>query len=107
MKTVKIGKEYFPLVEKYATHFTLNGFSNLDKKDLEKASRKSFQFSGLYGEVGYSLYRYGTIDKLQEVLQKKVEILVPLFGTPNVKGDGGYDDHITSNGKTRFVEDRK
>jgi hypothetical protein len=99
MITIDVGQEYYSFVEKYAMHFTLNGYSNLNKTDLGKASRKEFQFTGLYAETGYYIYRYGSIDKLRELLDKKVEILIPAK-----KGDGGYDDSITKNGKTRFVD---
>ena len=104
MITIKADKQYDEVINKYANHFTLGGFSNLNKSDLGKASRNSFQKTGLYGEVYWSIYRYGSIDKLVALLDKKVEVLVPLFGTSASRGDGGEDDSITSNGRTRLVD---
>src|SRR5271163_661067 len=104
MITIKVDPQYDAIITKYANHFTLGGFSNLGKSDLSKASRNSFQKTGLYGEVYWALHRYGSIEKLQKLLDKKVEVLVPLFGTSESRGDEGEDDSITSNGKTRLVD---
>jgi hypothetical protein len=104
MISISINAKYYKFINKYATHFTLNGFSNLSKQDLGKASRKEFQFTGLYSELAFYLHRYGSIDKLEAILDEKVKVLIPLFGTAASRGDGGYDDSITSNGKTRLVD---
>jgi hypothetical protein len=99
MKAISIEKEHYPFIQKFAEHFTLNGFSNLKKTDLSKASRYQYNVTGVIGELGFWLYRYGTADKLWELMQRKVDVLKPLM-----LGDNGYDGEITSNGKTRTVD---
>ena len=96
---IKIKKEHTDLVLKYGICQTIGGFSNLNKSDLAKASRLDFQYTGLYGELAFSLYRYQSIDKLKALLDNKFETL-----RPTRKGDNGYDDEITHNNFTRFID---
>lgn len=99
MISVEIGKKYSDFIERYAEFQTIGGYSNLDKSDLKKASRNDFQRTGVVGEVAFYLHRYGSIDKLKELLDLKFETL-----RPTKKGDGGFDDSITFNNKTRLVD---
>lgn len=92
-------KEHMDFIQKYAKKQTIGGLSNLSNFDLKKASRESFQITGVAGEVSWYLYRYGNIDKLKSMLDYKFETL-----RPERKGDDGFDDSITYNNKTRFVD---
>jgi hypothetical protein len=96
---VPLGKEYFKLIESRAPSLDIGGFSNLDKKDLSKASRLDYQYTGLYGELAWYLYRYGNPHKFVDVLDDKFAKL-----RPQNKGDNGFDDSITHNNKTRLLD---
>lgn len=99
METIKITQEHRDFVTKYAPGQDIGGFSNLASKDLGKASRLDFQYTGIYGELAWYLYRYGNYDKLKNLLEYKFAIL-----RPTKKGDNGFDDEITHNGMTRFID---
>jgi hypothetical protein len=83
----------------YAQKQTIGGMSNLNKTDLNKASRFEFQLTGVAGEVSWYIHRFGNYDKLKTVLDEKFATL-----RPKNKGDGGFDDSITANEKTRLVD---
>lgn len=99
MELVNLSQEHRDLVANYAPKYTLGGYSNLSKDDLNKATRHDFQLGGIAAEVGWYLYRYGNYDKLQKLLDFKYEYLRPLR-----KGDDGLDDSITHNGNTRKID---
>ena len=99
MKTVLIDQKYRQFIEEYAQFQTKGGFSNLKSKDLNKASRYDYQLGGVSCEVGWFLYRYGSIDPLKKNLDFKREHF-----DKTGKGDGGFDDSITANGKTRLID---
>jgi|ERR1019366_3829932 hypothetical protein len=99
MEIIKINKEHLEFVEKYAHYQDLGGYSNLASNDLNKASRYDFQLTGLLGELAFYLYRYGSYDKLRELLDHKYATLRPAG-----KGDDGFDDQVTHNGTTRFID---
>jgi hypothetical protein len=99
MIEIEILDEHRQFIEEYGPHQTLGGYSNLDPKDLGKASRLEFQYTGIYGELGWYLWRYGSYDKLRNLLDIKVKKCKEAG-----VGDGGYDDHITCNNKTRLVD---
>ena len=94
-----ITSEHRDFVARYAPGQDIGGFSNLSKNDLSKASRLDFQYTGIYGELAWYLYRYGNLDKLQNLLEQKFREL-----RPQRKGDDGLDDIVTHNGKTRNID---
>lgn len=99
MEVIKITQEHRDFVAQYAPNQDIGGFSNLSKEDLKKASRLGFQHTGVLCEVGWNLFRYGNLNKLQELLDFKFANL-----RPTGKGDEGYDDEITHNGFTRRID---
>ena len=104
MITIPINKEYREFVANYAPNLVLGdgikgGYSNLDKKDLNKTSRESFQLTGLFGELAWYIYRYNDISKFKEILAQK-----QIICKAQNKGDNGFDDSITHNNKTRFLD---
>jgi|ERR1700722_1044356 len=99
MKEIKISNEHFKFIENQAPKLDIGGFSNLDRKDLTKASRLDYQYTGLYGELAWYMHRYNSFDKLSNLLDYKFEVC-----RKNNIGDSGYDDSITHNEKTRFVD---
>jgi hypothetical protein len=99
MENIVITPEHRQFVSQYAAKFDIGGFSNLPASDLNKASRLDFQYTGIYGELAFYLYRYGSYDKLHKLLQHKFETLRPIK-----KGDGGFDDCVSHNGLTRFID---
>src|SRR5271157_1159154 len=99
METITITQEHRDFIAQYAPNQDIGGFSNLSKQDLGKATRHDFQLTGIAGELGFYLYRYGNYDKLKSLLdQKFVEL------RPARKGDDGLDDIITHNGTTRYID---
>lgn len=96
---IDVTDEQRELVSKYAIKQTIGGLSNLPKSDLAKASREHFQYTGLYGESAWHMFRYGHLNNLIKTLDKKNEEL-----KPQRKGDGGWDDEITFRGVTRQVD---
>ena len=64
MEEVEITKEHQDFVVPYAKGRDLGGFSNLGKNDLQKSTRLDFQYTGLYGELAWYLFRYGNYEKL-------------------------------------------
>jgi hypothetical protein len=99
MIEINIESEKFDTIKKYAELQTIGGFSNLANNDLQKASRYDFQITGLSGEIAWYLYRYGSVDKLINLLDYKYQTL-----RPKNKGDDGHDDIITHNGTSRKVD---
>lgn len=99
MKEIRISDEHFKFIEKQAPKLDIGGFSNLDRKDLGKASRLDYQYTGLYGELAWYMHRYNSFDKLQDLLDYKFDIC-----RKNNVGDAGFDDSITHNDKTRYVD---
>jgi hypothetical protein len=96
---IKIDKKYNSFIEEYSKKLDLGGFSNLNKKDLGKASREAYQITGLWGEISWNLYRYGSIKLMQSRLNNKLE-----YYKKSGKGDNGCDDIIEYNCKKRFVD---
>lgn len=99
MIDVVLNKEHLSFVDSRAPSLDIGGFSNLKKKDLTKASRLDYQYTGLYGELAWYLHRYGDYNKFQHILDYKLEIC-----RKNNIGDSGYDDSITHNNKTRYLD---
>jgi hypothetical protein len=99
MIEISITEEHKKFIDIYAEKQTIGGFSNLASKDLSKASRNDYQKTGVAGEISWFLFRENKIDRLKEILDFKFKIL-----RPQNKGDNGFDDQITSNGKTRYVD---
>lgn len=97
--TIEVTDEQRELVSKYAIKQTIGGLSNLAKSDLAKATREQYQYTGLFGESAWHLFRYGNLDKLIKTLDYKNAELAP-----QRKGDGGWDDEITFRGITRQVD---
>lgn len=96
---IEITKEQKELVKEFAEKQNIGGFSNLAQRDLKKATRLDFQYTGLYGEAAWYQYRYGTIEPLRIILNSKFENL-----RPKKKGDGGFDDSIIIDNETRFLD---
>lgn len=99
MIEIEIPKECKAFLGEFAEKQTIGGFSNLAKEDLAKASRLDFQFTGIQGELSWYIHRYNSINKLKDLLDYKFANLRPAN-----KGDGGFDDSITYNNKTRLVD---
>jgi hypothetical protein len=99
MEVIEINQEHKDFVAKYAPGQDIGGFSNLSVTDLKKSSRLGFQYTGIYGELAWYLYRYGNYEKLRRLLEHKFETLRPAH-----QGDGGFDDQITHNGFTRLID---
>lgn len=99
MHTILISKEHREFVESQAPRLDIGGFSNLASNDLSKASRLDYQYTGLYGELAWYLYRYNSFNKLKDLLDFKFENC-----RKNNIGDSGFDDSITFNNKTRFID---
>jgi hypothetical protein len=99
MITVEIDKQYSDFIYKYADKLTLNGFSNLSSSDLKKASRNEYQYTGLYGEVAWNVYRFGSI----ELMQNRLDIKIDNYYKTG-QGDGGFDDCIEHKGKKRNLD---
>jgi hypothetical protein len=99
MIEIKINEDLINLTEKYAIQQDIGGYSNLATIDLAKATRLDYQYTALYGEGAWYLYRYQSLEKLGKLLDYKFETL-----RPTRKGDDGYDDKIIHNSKTRLVD---
>ena len=99
MITIPITNEDRDIIDRYGKMQTIGGYSNLAKSDLNKASRYDFQKTGVAGEMAWYIHRFGNYNKLQSVLDEKFIIL-----RPQNKGDGGFDDFITHNNKTRLID---
>ena len=99
MITIDVNEEHIKFINKYAEYQTIGGFSNLSKSDLSKASRLNFQKTGVAGELAFYLYRYNSYKKLESILDSKFKNLRPAG-----KGDGGFDDSLTFNNKTRLID---
>lgn len=99
MEVIKIEKEHIDFTSKYGENQNIGGFSNLSPDDLKKSSRLGFQYTGIYGELAWYIYRYGSSEKLAELLDFKFQNL-----RPNKKGDGGFDDKVEKNGLVRLID---
>src|SRR5665213_991596 len=99
METIIIKQEHKDFVAKYAPNQDVGGFSNLSSSDLQKSSRLGFQHTGIWGEVGFHLFAHNSIEQLGKMLAAKVE-----HYHKTGQGDGGFDDKITHNGKTRLID---
>jgi len=90
MKKIVITNEHKQIVKEYAPGLDIGGFSNLSKADLNKSSRLEYQYTGLYGELAWYIYRYGEVgvDKFIATQTVKNSTIKP------GQGDGGYDDRI-------------
>jgi hypothetical protein len=99
MQVISMTDEYKEFVNKMAPLQTIGGLSNLDSNDLDKSSRLGFQYTGIYGELAWHLFRRGNFILLQEMLEEKHRTL-----RPKRKGDDGRDDEITFRGITRKVD---
>lgn len=99
MIDVTIQEEHLKFVETRAPSLDIGGFSNLKTKDLTKASRLDYQYTGLYGELAWYIHRHGNYDKFKEVLDYKF-----ISCRKNNIGDSGFDDSITHNSKTRLID---
>lgn len=99
MVKIKITQDIKDFVAKFAEKQNIGGFSNLKKFDLNKASRLDFQYTGLYGEAAWYLWRHGSIDKLETLLlEKETEF------KNTKKGDNGLDAIINFNGVDKQVD---
>lgn len=96
---VKIEKQHIDLANKYGNYQNIGGYSNLNKFDLSKTSRLAYQFTGIFGEISWHIYRRGNTDTLTKLLEHKFATL-----RPTRKGDDGYDDELTHNNLTRKVD---
>jgi hypothetical protein len=99
MIEIPFTKEHLEFAKVYAEKQTIGGFSNLASSDLKKASRYAFQITGVLSEAAFYIYRYGSIDKLKSLLDLKFETL-----RPAKKGDGGFDDSVVIDKKTRLID---
>lgn len=99
METIKITQEHKDFVAKYAPGQDIGGFSNLSSSDLGKSSRLGFQWTGIYGELAWAIFRRGSLDHLRKLLEMKFRTL-----RPSGQGDGGFDDEISHNGSTRLID---
>lgn len=99
MISIALQEEHLKFIEGRAPSLDIGGFSNLKKKDLTKASRLDYQYTGLYGELAWYMHRHGSYDKFKSILDYKFETC----RKHNV-GDSGFDDSITHNNKTRLVD---
>jgi hypothetical protein len=99
MEIINITKEHQDFVKQYAPNQDIGGFSNLSSSDLNKSSRLGFQYTGIFGELAWYLYRYASLDKLQKLLEYKFAEL-----RPTNTGDGGFDDVVTHNNFTRLID---
>jgi hypothetical protein len=99
MQTIKMTEENKEFVKVYAEKQTIGGFSNLSKTDLQKNSRLQYQMTGVYGELAFYTYRYGSTDKLKSILDYKFENL-----RPKNTGDGGMDDIVEIDGVKKLID---
>lgn len=91
--------EYRKIVEEYAPKQTIGGLTNLSSFDIAKATRKDFQYTGIFGEIAWHVFRYGKLDKLIETLDMKYKEL-----RPKRKGDDGIDDLLTFRDITKKID---
>lgn len=99
MKEIEITQDHQDFVAIHSPDLDIGGFSNLNNDDLSKASRLDYQYTGLYGELAWYMYRYNSTNKLKDLLNIKLNTCKKAG-----IGDNGYDDSITSNNKTRLVD---
>lgn len=99
MEIIPVSEKMSEFVAEQAPRFDLGGYSNLKKADLNKSSRLGFQFTGLFGETAWYMYRHGSFKRLKELLDFKFN-----HYTNTGKGDDGQDDTLIYNGKQRLVD---
>lgn len=99
MEIIPVSEKMSQFVASQAPRFDLGGFSNLKKADLNKSSRLGFQFTGLYGETAWYMYRYGSFKKLKALLDFKYDNY-----TKTGKGDDGEDDSFEFEGSRRLID---
>lgn len=99
MEIIEMKQEYRTLVEEYAPKQTIGGLTNLNSHDIAKATRQDFQYTGIYGEIAWHVFRYGKLDKLRETLDQKFKEL-----RPKRKGDDGIDDLLTFRNITKKID---
>lgn len=99
MIIIDIKPEHKKIVDEYAPKQTIGGLTNLSNHDISKATRQDFQYTGIYGEIAWHLFRYKNLDKLIETLDTKYKEL-----RPKRKGDDGIDDLLTFRGLTRKID---
>jgi len=99
MEIIPVTEKLTKFVASQAPRFDLGGFSNLKKADLGKSSRLGFQYTGLYGESAWYIYRYASLRKLKDLLDYKFDNY-----TKTGKGDGGEDDNLRFEGHDRLVD---
>ena len=87
------------LIKSFAPKFDIGGYSNLSKNDLAKASRLDFQYTGLYGELAWNIFRYKSSERFKDLLDYKFDTCKKAS-----TGDFGFDDSITANNKTRYID---
>ena len=71
MISIALNQEHIKFIEGRAPSLDIGGFSNLKKNDLSKASRLDYQYTGLYGELAWYMYRYGNYEKFKNILDFK------------------------------------
>lgn len=99
MISIQLNDEHRKIIADRAPSLDIGGFSNLASNDLGKATREDFQITGIAGELAWYLFRHGNESKFIETFDHKANTIVP-----KGKGDNGFDDSITFNNKTRFVD---
>lgn len=99
MKDILISQDHAKFVEEQAPRLDIGGFSNLASKDLGKATRLDYQYTGLYGELAWYMYRYNDVDRLKNLLDFKFETC----RKKNI-GDAGHDDRVVHNDKARNLD---
>ncbi|SRR5258706_7899211 len=99
MVKIIITPEIRSLVHEYAPKQTIGGYSNLKRFDINKSTRLDFQYTGLYGEAAWYSYRYNSIQKLKELMDRKNEHFAATR-----KGDDGFDDQIVFCGEQRLLD---
>jgi hypothetical protein len=99
MIEIVIDEKYNSFIEEYSKKLDLGGYSNLNKTDLGKSSRRDFQKTGLFCELSWNLHRYGNIDLMHSRLDNKLE-----HYKKSGKGDNGVDDTISYQGKERIID---
>lgn len=99
MEIITVTDKMSEFVASQAPRFDLGGYSNLKKNDLSKSSRLGYQFTGLFGETAWYMYRYGSEQRLKALLDYKYDNY-----TKTGKGDGGEDDSILFKGQQRLLD---
>jgi hypothetical protein len=109
MEIINLPKDVIEFINSQGSRFDIGGFSNLNKNDLNKATRHDYQLVGLGGEASWFLRRDGNIERWKKMLDMKYA-----HWEKTGKGDDGIDDIFYQDGirkgidvKTSHVEDIK